>query len=722
MVLHIQGFRVKRKLSYEEQYLHVGNGAQAAVEAIGVFNLVLPFGLVLSLNNCHYAPSIVRGGVSFSCLLDLRFVHTVTSNGISVSLNDVLGHLGHMSRKGASYFLTFTDDFSRYGNKIKALRSDRGGEYLSQDFKDYLESAVRILNMVPTKKVDKTPYEIWHGKVPNLSYLKVWGCEAYVKHDSADKLQQRSVKCIFSSEIPVVNDILGLIRIIGRRSERTTRAPNRLCLNMEVEDDVVGDLREPANYKAAMLDPDKTLPPNAKIVRCNGTIQEKLTWMQTLELLGFSIAIAAYYDYEIWQMDVKTAFLNGRLDEDIYMEQPEGYVNPKYPNRVCKLQRSIYGLKQASRQWNKRFDEEIKKFGFTQNRDEPCVYRKASGSNVVFLILYVDDILIMGNNIPRLKEVKDYLGKCFSMKDLGEAAYILGIKIYRDRSKRLIGLSQSAYIDKILKKFNMHNSKKGYLPMEVKHELSNEMCASTPEEVAYMKKVPYASAVGSIMYAVRCTRPDVAFAQNLVSRYQQNPGKLHWVAVKHILKYLRNTRDMFLVYGGKPDTELNVTGFCDASWQCDKDDTKSQTGYVFVVNGGAVDWKSKKQTTIAMSATQAEYMAASEAAMEAVWIRKFVGDLGVMPSIKEPINVYCDNSAAITFANDSGIMKGARHFLRRYHFVREQVESGEIKILKVHTDDNLADPFTKALPRGKVTDHANGIGLQLASSFMHTCD
>ncbi|GKA71366.1 hypothetical protein Tco_0777505 [Tanacetum coccineum] len=123
-----------------------------------------------------------------------------------------------------------------------------------------------------------------------------------------------------------------------------------------------------------------------------------------------------------------------------------------------------------------------------------------------------------------------------------------------------------------------------------------------------------------------------------------------------------------------------------------------------------------------MSATQAEYMAAPEAAMEAIWIRKFVGDLGVMPSIKKPIDMYCDNSAAIIFANDSGVMKGAKHFLWRYHYVREQVESGEIKILKVHTDDNLADPFTKALPRGKVTDLANGIGLQLASSFMHTCD
>ncbi|GJR19303.1 retrotransposon protein, putative, ty1-copia subclass [Tanacetum coccineum] len=418
-----------------------------------------------------------------------------------------------------------------------------------------------------------------------------------------------------------------------RRSERNKSAPNRLNLNIEVEDDVVGDLGEPANYKAAMLDPDKVIWQGAMDEEMNSMKVKKsgltsthphnakvedifLLRVADIRAIRILIAIAAYYDYEIWQMDVKTAFLNGRLDEDIYIEQPEGYVNPKYPKRVCKLQRSIYGLKQASRQWNKRFDEEIKKFGFTQNRDEPCVYRKASGSNVVFLIIYVDDILIMGNNIPRLKEVKDYLEKCFSMKDLGEAAYILGIKIYKDRSKRLIGLSQR---------------------------------------------------------------------------------KLHWVAVKHILKYLRNTRDMFLVYGGKPDTELNVTGFCDLPNESDKDDTKSQTGYVFVVNGGAVDWKSKKQTTIAMSATQAEYMAASEAAMEAVWIRNLL-DLGVMPSIKKPIDMYCDNSAAIIFANDSGVMKGARHFLRRYHYVREQVESGEIKILKVHTDDNLADPFTKALP------------------------
>ncbi|GJW51381.1 retrotransposon protein, putative, ty1-copia subclass [Tanacetum coccineum] len=197
------------------------------------------------------------------------------------------------------------------------------------------------------------------------------------------------------------------------------------------------------------------------------------------------IAIAAFYDYEIWEMDVKTAFLNGHLSEE-----------------------------KASKQWNKRFDDEIKIFGFTQNRDEPCVYKKASGSYVTFLILYVDDILIMRNNIPMLQDVKSYLGMCFAMKDLGEAAYILGIKIYRDRSKRLIGLCQSAYIEKTLKRFFMENSKRESIPMQEKLKLIKSQGSSTPAKVKRMQNILYASAVGSIMYDVRCTRPDIAFERD----------------------------------------------------------------------------------------------------------------------------------------------------------------------------------------------------------------
>ncbi|GJR51451.1 retrotransposon protein, putative, ty1-copia subclass [Tanacetum coccineum] len=255
-----------------------------------------------------------------------------------------------------------------------------------------------------------------------------------------------------------------------RRSTRTKRAPDRMYLYIDAEEHELGDLGEPANYKAALLDPESEkwlaamnvemqsmkdndawelvkLPPNTKIVGHKWLFKKKTgmdgavyTFKSRLIAKGLTqtygvdyketfspvadirdirilIAIAVFYDYEIWQMDVKTAFLNGHLSKEVYMMQPEGFVNPKYPNHVCKLKRSIYGLKQASRQWNKRFDDEIKKFGFTQNRDEPCVYQKASGSYVTFPILYVDDILIMGNNIPMLQDVKSYLGRCFAMKD-----------------------------------------------------------------------------------------------------------------------------------------------------------------------------------------------------------------------------------------------------------------------------------------------------------------
>ncbi|GKB60097.1 retrotransposon protein, putative, ty1-copia subclass [Tanacetum coccineum] len=378
--------------------------------------------------------------------------------------------------------------------------------------------------------------------------------------------------------------------------------------------------------------------------------EETFSPVADIRAIRILISIAAFYDYDIWQMDVKTTFLNGYPDEDIYMVQPEGFVDLKHPRKVCKLQKSIYGLKQASRSWNKRFDKEIKKFSFDQNHDEPCVYQKASGSNVTFLILYVDDIIIMGNHIPSLQSVKNYLGKCFSMKDLGEAAFILGIKIYRDRSKRLIGLSQNDYMDKILNRYKMDNSKRGTIPMQERLDLNKSQGAQTPKE--------------------------------------------------------------------KPSTELRVECYCDAGFETDRDDTKSQTGYVFILNGGAVDWKSSKQSTIAMSATESEYIATSEAAMKAVWIRKFISGLGIVPTINEPLNMYCDNSAAIHYANEPGVQKGARHYHRRYHYVRECVELGEIRILKVHTDNNLVDPFTKALSNRKLTQHARSNGLRPASSFM----
>ncbi|GKC17133.1 hypothetical protein Tco_1013915 [Tanacetum coccineum] len=232
-----------------------------------------------------------------------------------------------------------------------------------------------------------------------------------------------------------------------------------------------------------------------------------------------------------------------------------------------------------------------------------------------------------------LQDVKSWLGKCFSMKDLGEETYILRIKNSRDRSKQLIALSQSAYLGKILKRFKMENSKRRNILMQEKPNLGKSQGASTPEEVMHMQRVPYALAIGSIMYVMRCTGPDVAFTE--------------------------------------------------------KDDRKSKSGYVFVLNGGAIDCKTAKQSTIVMSSTEVEYIVALEAAMEVVWMRNFIDGLGVVPTNNEPMEMLCDNTSTIPIANEPNVIKGARHYQRKFHCIREVIKFGEIVLNKSIYEDSV---------------------------------
>nr|GFA01203.1 retrotransposon protein, putative, Ty1-copia subclass [Tanacetum cinerariifolium] len=447
---------------------------------------------------------------------------------------DVCGPFKIMSRQGASYFVAFTNDFSSYGY-VYLLKHKHEVFETFKVFQKEVENQLGSWDFRPSYSSlhSKTQRSRCKGSLEDLEII-----QEEDTHPSLDTSLNHEEDDLEIYELQ--SDIVPI-----RRSIRTRHTLDRMCLYIDAEEHELGDLEEPTNYKAALLDLESKkwlnamnvemqsmkenevwvlveLPPNGKTVgsytqTLGIDYEETFSPVADVRAIRILIAIATYYDYEIWKMDVKTAFLNRYLNEEVYMEQPEGFVNPIYPNRVCKLKRSIYGLKQTLRQWNKRFNDKIKKFVFTQNRDEPCVYIKASGSNITFLILYVDDILIMGNSIPMLQSVKTYLGKCCAMKDLGEAAYILGIKIYRDRSKRLISLCQSVYIKKILKRYCMKNSKCESIPMQEKLELSKSQGASTPAEIKRMKNVPYASAVGSIMYDVRCTCPDVAFAQNVTS-------------------------------------------------------------------------------------------------------------------------------------------------------------------------------------------------------------
>ena len=301
------------------------------------------------------------------------------------------------------------------------------------------------------------------------------------------------------------------------------------------------------------------------------------------------------------------------------------------------------------------------------------------------------------------------------MKDLGDAMYILGIRIYRDRSRRLIGLCQAKYIEKILKKFNMWDSKRGFIPFRHGIHLSKSMSPKTYDEREQMNKIPYASAIGSLIYAMLCTRPDIAHAVSVTSRYQSNPGEEHWTAVKNIFKYLRRTKDLFLTYG---EGELKIEGFTDLDFQSDVDDRKSTSGFLFTINGGAVSWKSSKQATTAYSTTEAEYIAASDAAKEAVWIRKFIQQLGVVPTIALPISLYCDNNGAIAQAKEPRSHQKSKHIERRYHIIREIIGRSDITIQKIASADNIADPLTKALTQQQLDCHLEKMGMRYHSDWL----
>ena len=225
-----------------------------------------------------------------------------------------------------------------------------------------------------------------------------------------------------------------------------------------------------------------------------------------------------------------------------------------------------------------------------------------------------------------------------------------------------------------------------------------------------MREIPYASAVGSIMYAMLCTHLDVSYALSVTSRYQSNFSETHWTTVKSILMYLRRTKDVFLVFGG--EDELIVKGYTDASFQKDKDDSRSQSGFVFCLNGGVVSWKSSKQETVVDSMIEAEYIAASEAAKEAIWIRKFVSELGVIPSASSPVDFYCDNSGAIAQAEEPRSHQNFKHILWRYHLIHEIIDRGYVNICKVHTDLNIANPLTKPLPQPKHEAHPKAMGIR----------
>lgn len=416
------------------------------------------------------------------------------------------------------------------------------------------------------------------------------------------------------------------------------------------------------------------------------------------------LAYAVQKGMLIHQMDVVTAFLNGDLEEEIYMHQPEGYMKTGgegVDTLVCRLKKSIYGLKQSPRCWNQAFKKVVKTLKLEQIQADPCVFVKSSDASVeTILAVYVDDLIIMTITSEEMDQIKSRLSQNFKMKDMGSLHYCLGVSV--EQSEDGISLSQEQYIGKLLKRFGLEEANTATTPMDLSVKQVADDGLSKPVD-----EVRYQSIVGSLLYAATATRPDIAQAVGTMSKFNSRPTEAHLTGVKRILRYLKGTSHLSLQYKrmGKPE----VTGFSDADWAGDMDDRHSTTGNVFMMAGGPISWLSQKQQVVALSTAEAEYIALSSASQEAIWLQQFLKDIGA--NCAQPLTIMEDNQGAIAMTKNPVGHKRTKHIDIRYHFVREQVQQGNLKIEYCSTKEMLADLFTKPLARGQFEYLRTKLGL-----------
>ncbi|KAE8675254.1 hypothetical protein F3Y22_tig00111689pilonHSYRG00088 [Hibiscus syriacus] len=625
---------------------------------------------------------------------------------------------------GAKYFVSFIDDYSRRcwvysikkksdvfstfknfkervefdsGNKIKCFRTYNGGEYTSEEFDDFcrkegikrqftvantlqqngvvermnktllertrvmlrdagleksfwaeaVNTTCYLVNRAPSTVIElKTPMEMWTGKPADYSNLHVFGSIVVKGYRLWDPTAR---KVIISRDVVFVEDKL-------QRKEDDD--------NVEKSETTQIHDGEPSTYQEAINNSDASLwmmamqeeiealyknniwdlvplPLGRKPIGNKWVFKIKRNGDDQVERYRARLVVKGYAQKEE-QLDVKTAFLHGNLEEEIYMLQPEDLMRP--------------------------------------NKDH-------------------------------IEELKSQLDRKFEMKDLGSANKILGMQIHRDRSNRKIWLSQKNYLKKILSRFSMQDCKPISTPLPINFKLSSSMSPSSEEERMEMSRVPYVSAVGNLMFAMICTRPDIAQAVGVVSRYMVNPGKEHWNTVKRILRYIKGTSNVALCYGG---SNLLINGYVDSDYTRDLDKNKSTTRYVFKVVGAAVSWVSKLQSVVATSTTEAEYVTTTQASKEAIWLKMLLEELGYN---QEYVSLFYDSQSALHLARNPKFHSRTKYIRVQYHFIHEKVEEGTVDMQKIHTKDNIADFMTKAINADKFTWCRSSCGLTQTCDF-----
>lgn len=419
------------------------------------------------------------------------------------------------------------------------------------------------------------------------------------------------------------------------------------------------------------------------------------------------IALAAEHGLQLFQMDVVMAYINGDLDEQIFMEQPEGFIVKGKEDHVLLLKKSLYGLKQAGRKWHEKLAEILLEIGLVQSNYDPSVYYKRLGDKILIVSAYVDDMICASNDDSMTTELKTGLNSRLKMKDLGKVNFCLGIEFNQDEEMK-VTISQEGYIRELTKRFNMNDAKPMYTPLEAKIDLSS-MKPASEQERAEMKRVPYRNLIGSLMYIAVSTRPDISHALSYLSRYNEDPGRGHWNAAKRVLQYLHTTASLKLKYCR---TENQLQGFADSDWGSDKEDRISFTGYAFKLAGSAITWKACKQDTVAKSSAEAEYMSLGDATGEAVYLRNFLTELGFSTLCTGATTIFSDSQGAHNLTRNPVNHPRTKHIDIKHHYIREIYKKKQIDIEYLNTAEMPADVLTKSL--GRVSHERCLIGLGLS--------
>jgi histone deacetylase 1/2 len=400
------------------------------------------------------------------------------------------------------------------------------------------------------------------------------------------------------------------------------------------------------------------------------------------------LSLAVSRGWCLRQVDVSNAFLHGFLSEDVYMQQPPGFEDARYPSYVCKLQRSIYGLKQSPRAWYARLSQRLHELGFVSSKADTSLFIFSRDGVQIYMLVYVDDIVIAGSTPKVVDRLVRSLMDTFPIKDLGKLDYFLGLEASYNSGGMV--LTQRKYALDLLHRVNMENCKSTSTPLSTSESLSRVSGTMLGSEDSFR----YRSVVGGLQY-LTLTRPDISFAVNKVCQFMSQPTDVHWEAVKRILRYVKGTLQTGLCFRKSASTGVSI--FTDADWAGCVDDRRSTSGYAIFVGPNLVSWSSKKQPTVSRSSTEAEYKALANGAAEAIWISSLLKELGV-PRQRTPI-LWCDNLGATYLTANPVFHARTKHIEIDFYFVRERVAKGALDVRFISSSDQLADVFTKPATR-----------------------